>query len=82
MAVIQKKQIWELFWVKEHSPLKIVPMDSENGISIMHQAIDPFCEKFSGLLLEPLHHHGLGIFVRSKHADKFHLKNPHMLLTI
>jgi hypothetical protein len=87
MRVIQKKQIWKLFWVQ--SPLKIVPMDNEDGISIMHQSIDPFCKTFSRLLLELLHHHGLGIFDRSKHAKvsfeeakKFHLKNLHILLTI
>jgi hypothetical protein len=30
----------ELFWVKRYSPLKIVPMNAEGGIPLMHQPMD------------------------------------------
>jgi hypothetical protein len=38
-------------------------MDAEAGITFMQQLIDPLFKKFPGLLLEPLHHHSLDIFV-------------------
>jgi hypothetical protein len=44
MRLVQKKQHWELFWVKEQSQLKTVFTHNEDGISLKHQSLDP-CHK-------------------------------------
>jgi hypothetical protein len=60
------KPIWGLFWAKEQRLLKIVPLGVEASIPLTHQPTDPLCKKLPGLLLEPLNHCSLDIFVWPK----------------
>jgi hypothetical protein len=63
MRLLQMKHIQELFWVKEKQLLKIVLMDAEASTPLMCQLIHPLHRELNGILLEPLHHHELHIFV-------------------
>jgi hypothetical protein len=39
-------------------------MAVEVGFTLMHQPMDPFRKELPGVLLKPLHHQGLDVFVR------------------
>jgi hypothetical protein len=57
------KPIQGLFWAERS--LKIFPMGTvEAGIPLTYQLMDPLCKELPGPLLEPLHHHGLDVFVQ------------------
>jgi hypothetical protein len=60
------KPVWGLFWTKKQRPLKVAAMIAKAGIPLMHQLMDPLCKELPGLLLEPLPHCGLDIFVQPK----------------
>jgi hypothetical protein len=41
-------------------------MGLETGIPLTYQLMDPLYKELSGLLLEPLHHLSLDVFIRPK----------------
>jgi hypothetical protein len=56
MMLGEMKPVQGFFWTKKWRPFKIVFIGDEAGIPSMHQLMGP-----PGVLLEPLHHRGLGI---------------------
>jgi hypothetical protein len=47
-------------------------MGNEAGIPLMQQPMDPLCRELPELLLEPLNHHGLDIFISPKSKALLH----------
>jgi hypothetical protein len=43
--------------------VKVIPMGTEEVVSLTHQSMDPLQKELHGLLLEPLHHCDVDIFL-------------------
>jgi hypothetical protein len=50
--------------------LKAVTMWIETDVPLMPQPVDSHHKDLSGPMLDPLHHHGLDIFVLSRSMDR------------
>lgn len=64
--LVQMKPVQELFLA---TLLKILTMWFEAGFPLMPQPVVSHDRELSGLILEPLQHHGLDIFLLSKSVD-------------
>jgi hypothetical protein len=66
MRLVQLKPVQGLFWAKEYRLLKIVPTGVETDIPLMQQLMHLLHIELPLLLLEPLNHCDLDMFVRLK----------------
>lgn len=60
------KSIWGLFWKKEYKLLKVFLMNTETDIMLVHHLMNSLSKQLTVLLLKPLHHCILNVFVQRK----------------
>lgn len=64
IRLVQMKPAWGLFRARSRErPFKIVSMDPEASIPLMHELMDCPWKELPGVLLEPVHRFGNDVFV-------------------